>query len=122
MYTMGENSIFKRQTDAKKKTEDAVKNEQEYMNFIDNMVNQYINGTGNGGISTPTEPIDKSSKSDWATIEKIAKEIAKDDTITSETEEVKVVVDGKRDIPSNQAIYLKQNITEKLKESKSTRI
>ncbi len=95
MYTMGENSIFQKAQDAKNKTADAVKNEQEYMNFIDNMVDQYINGTGNGGGSTPTEPIEN-IKSDWATIEKIAKEIAKDDTITSETEEVKVVVDGKR--------------------------
>ena len=99
MYTMGDNSIFKKAQEAKNKTEEAVKNEQEYMNSIDNMVNEYLNGTGNGGISTPTEPTDEpieNIKSDWATIEKIAKEIAKDDTITSETEEVKVVVDGKR--------------------------
>ena len=99
MYTMGENSIFKKAQEAKDKTENAVKNEQEYMNSIDNMVNEYINGTGNGGGSTSTEPIDEpieNIKSDWATIEKIVQEIAKDDTITSETEEVKVVVDGKR--------------------------
>ncbi len=35
-------------------------------------------------------------KGDWAIIEKIAKEIAKDDSVTSETEEVKVVIDGKK--------------------------
>ena len=96
MYTMGDNSIFKKAQDAKNKTADAVKNEQEYMNSIDNMVNEYINGTGNGGGSNPTDEPIENIKSDWATIEKIAKEIAKDDTITSETEEVKVVVDGKR--------------------------
>ena len=59
MYTMGENSIFKKAQEAKDKTENAVKNEQEYMNSIDNMVNEYINGTGNGGGSTSTEPIDE---------------------------------------------------------------
>ena len=96
MYTMGDNSIFKKAQDAKNKTADTVKNEQEYMNSIDNMVNEYINGTGNGGGSNPTDEPIENIKSDWATIEKIAKEIAKDDTITSETEEVKVVVDGKR--------------------------
>ena len=96
MYTMGDNSIFKKAQDAKDKTAEAVKNEQEYMNQVDNMVDKYINGTGNGGGSTPTDEPIQNIKSDWATIEKIAQEIAKDDTITSETEEVKVVVDGKR--------------------------
>ena len=99
MYTMGDNSIFKKAQEAKNKTEQAIQNEQEYMNSIDNMVNEYLNGTGNGGTSTPTEPTDEpieNIKSDWTTIEKIAKEIAKDNTITSETEEVKVVVEGKR--------------------------
>ena len=95
MYTMGENSIFKKAQEAKDKTNQAIKNEQEYMNSIDNMVNEYLNGTENGGGSTPTEPIEN-IKSDWATIEKIAKEIAKDDTITSDSEEVTVTVDGKR--------------------------
>ncbi len=49
MYTMGENSIFKKAQEAKNKTEDAIKNEQEYMNQVDNMINGYINGTGNEG-------------------------------------------------------------------------
>ena len=92
MYTMGENSIFKKAQEAKDKTAEAVKNEQEYMNSIDNMVN----GTGNGGTAGPIDEPIESIKSDWATVEKIAQEIAKDNNITSETEEVKVVVDGKR--------------------------
>ncbi len=96
MYTMGENSIFKKAQEAKNKTEEAIKNEQEYMNSIDNMINEYTNGTGNSGTNTPTDVPIENIKSDWATIEKIAKEIAKDNTITSETEEVKVIVDGKR--------------------------
>ncbi len=96
MYTIGENSIFKKAQEAKDKTEEAIKNEQEYMNAIDNMVNGYLNGTGNGGTTEPTDVPIENIKSDWETIEKIAQEIAKDDTITDQTEEVKVVVDGKR--------------------------
>ena len=96
MYTMGENGIFKKAQEAKDKTEDAIKNEQEYMNSIDNMVNGYLNGTENGGTTGPIDEPIENIKSDWATVEKIAQEIAKDNTITSETEEVKVVIDGKR--------------------------
>ncbi len=62
--------------------------------------------------NTPTDVPIENIKSDWATIEKIAKEIAKDNTITSETEEVKVIVDGKR-YTIKQEISSKQNITEK---------
>ncbi|MCI9087169.1 MAG: hypothetical protein HFJ32_01210 [Clostridia bacterium] len=94
MYTMGENSILKKAQDAKDKTAEAVKNEQEYVNQVDNMVNQYINGT-----ETPKEPEEvpvEQIKSDWPTIEKIAGEIAKDDTITSDTEKVTVIVDNKK--------------------------
>lgn len=43
MYTMGENSIFKKAQDAKDKTTEAIKNEQEYMNQVDNMIDKYIN-------------------------------------------------------------------------------
>ena len=96
MYTMGDNSIFKKAQEAKNKTEEAVKNEQEYMNLIDNMVNEYSSGTENGGTNTPKDEPIENIKSDWETIEKIAKEIAKDDTITSATEEVKVIIDRKR--------------------------
>ncbi len=96
MYTMGDNSIFKKAQEAKDKTNQAIKNEQEYMNSIDNMLNKYLNGTGNDETTGPTDEPIENIKSDWTTIEKIAKEIAKDNTITNETEEVKVVVDGKR--------------------------
>ncbi len=96
MYTVGENSIFKKAQEAKDKTNQAIQNEQEYMNQIDNMINEYTNGIGNGVINTPIDVPIENIKSDWATIEKIAKEIAKNNTITSETEEVKVVIDGKR--------------------------
>ena len=78
MYTMGENSIFKKAQEAKNKTEDAIKNEQEYMNQVDNMINGYINGTGNGGNNNPTEP-----ENPWAKIDRIAKAIANDENITN---------------------------------------
>lgn len=44
MYTMGENSIFKKAQEAKNRTEEAIKNEREYMNNIDNILNEYITG------------------------------------------------------------------------------
>jgi len=104
MYTMGENSIFKKAQDAKDKTAEAVRNEQEYMNSIDNMVDQYINGTGNGGGSTPTEPtVDNSSTGEhtgtiidytWEQIDKIAQAIAGSSDVTNETTEVTASVDG----------------------------
>lgn len=79
MYTMGENSIFKKAQDAKDKTTEAIKNEQEYMNEVDNMVDKYINGTGSGGgTDTPTE-------NPWAKIDRIAKAIAKDDSVTNDS-------------------------------------
>ncbi len=96
MYTMGENSIFKKAQEAKNKTEEAIQNEQEYMNSIDNMLNEYLNGTGNGEATGPEEIPIGNIKSDWATIEKIAKEIAKDNNITSETEKITVIVDNKK--------------------------
>ena len=104
MYTMGENSIFKKAQDAKDKTAEAVKNEQEYMNSIDNMVNGYINGTGNGGGSTPTGPVvDNSSTGEHTEttveytreqIDKIAQAIANSSDVTSETTEVTANIDG----------------------------
>ncbi len=78
MYTMGDNSIFKKAQEAKDKTEEAVKNEQEYMNSIDNMVNGYIDGTGNGEGNTTTEP-----ENPWEKIDRIAKAIANDESITN---------------------------------------
>ena len=77
MYTMGENSIFKKAQEAKNKTEEAIKNEQEYMNSIDNMINEYTNGT-----STPTPEVPENP---WAKIERIAKAIANDSNITSDS-------------------------------------
>ena len=104
MYTMGENSIFQKAQDAKNKTADAIKNEQEYMNSIDNMLNEYINGTGNGGGNTPTEPtVDNSSTGEhtagtidytWEQIDKIAQAIANSSNVTSDTTEVTASVDG----------------------------
>ncbi len=73
MYTMGENSIFKKAQEAKNKTEEAIKNEQEYMNSIDDMVNEYTNG-----IENPTIP-----ENPWAKIDRIAKAIANDNSITN---------------------------------------
>ncbi len=95
-YVFGENGIFKLAQDAKDKTENAIEEEKDYINKIDNMVNEYMNGTGSGTTTPPTpeEPEDQ-IKSDWETIEKIAKEIAKDDSVTNETEKVTVTVDDK---------------------------
>ncbi len=73
MYTMGENSIFKKAQEAKNKTEEAIKNEQEYMNLIDNIINEYTNGMENP--TTPENP--------WAKIDRIAKAIANDNSITN---------------------------------------
>lgn len=59
MYTMGENSIFKKAQEAKDKTDQAIKNEQEYFNNLDNMVNQYIGGNSSeGSTETKTEYTD----------------------------------------------------------------
>ena len=77
MYTMGDNSIFKKAQEAKNKTEEAIQNEQEYMNSIDNMINEYTNGT-----STPTPEVPENP---WAKIDRIAKAIANDSNITSDS-------------------------------------
>ena len=78
MYTMGENSILNKAQDAKNKTEEAIDNEQEYMSQVDNMMNEYTNGTGNGGTNTPAE-----SENPWAKVDRIAKAIANDENITN---------------------------------------
>lgn len=44
MYTMGENSIFKKAQEAKNKTEDAIKNEQEIFENLQDYMNEAING------------------------------------------------------------------------------
>ena len=96
VYVFGDNGVFKLAQEAKNKTEEAIDNEKGYMNQIGNRANEYLNGIGNGGTTKPPEEVPiENIKSDWATIEKIAQEIAKDDSITSDSEEVKVTVDGK---------------------------
>ena len=55
MYVMGDNSIFKKAQEAKDKTEQAIKDEKEYFNYIENTLNEYING-GGGTTNPPTLP------------------------------------------------------------------
>ncbi len=94
VYVFVDNGIFKLAQEAKNRTENAIQEEKDYINKIDNMVNEYINGRGSGTTTPPTpEESENQVKSDWETIEKIAKEIAKDDSIINETE--KVTVDNK---------------------------
>ena len=54
MYVMGDNSIFKKAENAKNKTDQAIKDEQNYFNDIDNTINQYIDANSGG-----SNPIDK---------------------------------------------------------------
>ncbi|MCI9087904.1 MAG: type II secretion system protein [Clostridia bacterium] len=68
IYAIGENSIFKKTQDTKDKTDQAIKDEQEYFNNLDNTINQYLNGNGGEGspndrveISTITEKVDKNT-------------------------------------------------------------
>ena len=77
MYTIGDNSIFKKAQEAKDKTENAIKNEQEYMNSIDNMINEYTNGMNTQTPEVPENP--------WAKIDRIAKAIANDNSIISDS-------------------------------------
>ncbi|MCI8363140.1 MAG: hypothetical protein HFJ41_08620, partial [Clostridia bacterium] len=104
VYVFGENGIFKLAQEAKDKTEQAKLDEQNYLNNLENMFNGYVNGNGgttkpdNPDTPTPEEPEEvpiENIKSDWETIEKIAKEIAKDDSITSDSEKATVTVDNK---------------------------
>jgi hypothetical protein len=59
MYVMGDNSIFKKAQDAKNETDQAIKDEQEYFNNIDNVTNQYITGKDNDNNSTDKESLKK---------------------------------------------------------------
>ena len=56
MYVMGDNSIFKKAQEAKNKTEEAMQNEQEYLNNLGNTIHDYINGTN------PLTPSEKATK------------------------------------------------------------
>ncbi len=70
MYTMGDNSIFKKAQEAKNKTEDAIKKmSKKYMNSIDNMINEYNNGMNTQTPEVPENP--------WAKIDRIAKSNSK---------------------------------------------
>ena len=53
MYVMGDNSIFKKAQEAKDKTDQAIKDEKEYFNYIENTLNEYVNG---GGTTNPPTP------------------------------------------------------------------
>ena len=79
MYVMGDNSIFQKAQNAKEKTDEAIKNEQQYMNQVDNMINGYANGIGTN-TQTPEVP-----ENPWTKVDRIAKAIASDDSITSDS-------------------------------------
>lgn len=61
VYVFGENGIFKLAQDAKDKTDQAKLDEQEYLNNLDNMLNDYLDG--NGGTTNPPDqpkpPVEK---------------------------------------------------------------
>ncbi len=64
MYVMGDNSIFKQAQKAKNETEDAMKNEQEYLNNLDNTINEYFNGSALNNridIATIMQKVDKNT-------------------------------------------------------------
>ena len=65
MYTMGDNSIFKKAQEAKDKTDQAIKDEQEYFNNLDNVINQYLDGNSTDSnkvdVSTITTKVDKNT-------------------------------------------------------------
>ena len=65
---MGDNSIFKKAQESKNKTEEAMQNEQEYLNNLENTINDYTNGTGTTNppkdkteVSTITEKVNKNT-------------------------------------------------------------
>ena len=59
MYVIGDNSIFRKAQDAKNKTNQVIRDEQEYFNNIDNVTRQNITGNGEGNNSTDTESLKK---------------------------------------------------------------
>ncbi len=104
-YVLGDNGIIKVAQEAKKQTEDAMKNEQQYLSELANQLKEAYggdNGDNNQGGNTenPDKPVVdvpiEDIKTNWEEIEKIAGEIAKDDSITSDSEEATVTVDGNR--------------------------
>ncbi len=66
------------------------------MNSIDNMVNEYLNETGNGEQRQARGSSNRKYKSRLGNNRKNSKRNGKkDDTITSETEKVMVIIDNK---------------------------
>ncbi|MCI9087530.1 MAG: hypothetical protein HFJ32_03115 [Clostridia bacterium] len=105
MYTVGDNGILKAAKEAKNQTEAAIRNEQQSLGELANMLkNEYGGDDNNQGGNTENPDPDKpvvdvpieEIKTNWEEIEKIAGEIAKDDSITSDLEEATVTVDGNR--------------------------
>ena len=106
-YVLGDNGIIKVAQDAKKQTEDAMKNEQQLLGELANQLKEEYggdNGDNNQGGNTENPNPDKpvvdvpieNIKTNWEEMEKIAGEIAKDDSITSDSEEATVIVDENR--------------------------
>ena len=113
-YVLGDHGIIKVAQDAKKQTEDVMKNEQQYLSELANMLKEEYGGGNednnqggnpdNPNPDTPTGPtVDNSSSADhtettldytWEQIDKIAQAIANSSNITNETTEVTANVDG----------------------------
>jgi len=90
MYVMGDNSIFKLAQEAKDKTDQAIKDEKEYFNDIENTINEYVNG--NSGESNPSSKVDVSTITD-----KVDKNTLAEDSLGNPItipEGFKVVPDG----------------------------
>ena len=116
-YVLGDNGILKAAQDAKKQTEDAIKNEQQSLGDLANQLKEVYGGdngdnnqggnTQNPDPDTPDKPdgpiVDDSSSSDhtgttvdytWEQIDKIAQAIANSSKVTNETTEVTANIDG----------------------------
>ena len=119
-YVLGDNGIIKVAQDAKKQTEDAMKNEQQLLGELANQLKEEYggsNGDNNQGGNTenpdnpnpdtpdkPTGPtVEDSTSSDhtgttvdytWEQIDKIAQAIANASNVTNETTEVTANIDG----------------------------
>ena len=118
-YVLGDNGIIKVAQDAKKQTEDAMKNEQQYLSELANQLKEAYggdNGDNNQGGNTenpdpddpgpetPTGPTIGGTTTGehtagtidytWEQIDKIAQAIANSSDVTNETTEVTANIDG----------------------------
>ncbi len=96
MYVSGENSIIKKAQEARNNTEQAIQREQDEIGELANLLNKEYGG-GQGSDTEgpiPEVPVEE-IRSDWEKINKIAKAIASDSTITYEATQAKVTVEGK---------------------------